>query len=121
MFSEKKIKILNMRGVFYSPLFFIGGWEAGNGRREMRERKWINEKYSIVFKYTYIKGEPSPTPEDPVNPYPSNGQSNVSVYVTLLWSECTGADYYNIYIWLANQEKPVTPSASGLTSPQYTP
>ncbi|MCD4785962.1 MAG: C10 family peptidase [Candidatus Eremiobacteraeota bacterium] len=64
---------------------------------------------------------PTSTPDTPTNPYPANGQSNVSVYVTLSWSDSVGADYYNIYIWPSSQTKPTTPTASGLTSPQYSP
>lgn len=64
---------------------------------------------------------PTPTPETPADPYPVNGQSNVSVYVTLSWSDCAGADYYNIYLWRASDLKPSTPTSTGLTEPQYTP
>jgi hypothetical protein len=61
------------------------------------------------------------TPVEPVEPYPSNGQSNVSVSATLQWDNCSGAQYYNVYIWRSGQTKPSEPTASGLTSPQFTP
>ncbi|MCE1245539.1 MAG: C10 family peptidase [Firmicutes bacterium] len=61
------------------------------------------------------------TPDVPTDPYPVNGQTNVSVSSTLVWSSSSGARSYNIYIWPSNSSKPSQPTASGLTSPQYTP
>jgi len=63
----------------------------------------------------------TPGPQTPSNPYPSDGEFNVSVNTTLNWSSCEGADYYNIYIWRWDESKPSYPTASGLTDPQYSP
>jgi len=89
--------------------------------------------YSIVHSIVYdlyptgVTPTPTPTPTstntpvEPSDPYPSNGQTNVSVASTLEWSASSGAKYYNVYIWQSGQSKPSEPTASGLTSPQYTP
>ncbi|MCD4782712.1 MAG: C10 family peptidase [Candidatus Eremiobacteraeota bacterium] len=67
---------------------------------------------------------PSPTSTPPIvpeNPRPPDEEEDTPVDPTLHWSFCIGADHYNIYIWPSHETKPSTPTAQGLTSPQYTP
>ncbi|MCE1245339.1 MAG: C10 family peptidase [Firmicutes bacterium] len=70
-----------------------------------------------------VSPSPSPTgaPSAPENPWPSNGLTGVSTESYLYWFKSTGADYYNIYIWKAGENKPSQPSSSNLTQPGFKP
>lgn len=68
-----------------------------------------------------VSPSPSVGPDVPDSPNPSNYQENVSTDSTLVWEPCSGADYYNLYIWPANEPKPSTPTVRNLKTSFYKP
>ncbi len=64
---------------------------------------------------------PGTGPDMPDSPNPANFQESVPVNATLVWEPCSGADYYDLYLWPANEPKPSTPTVKNLTSSYYKP
>lgn len=62
----------------------------------------------------------APQQDSPYTPSPANNALNISPDVTLTWN-CTGWDYYNVYIWKFTQSKPTVPTASNLTTTYFKP
>ncbi len=56
----------------------------------------------------------------PYTPFPADNSYDISPNVTLKWN-CTGWDYYNIYIWSSQQSKPSVPTISNLTNTFFKP
>ena len=56
-------------------------------------------------------------------PPPTAATSGSAILATLTkldWSDCYRADSYDVYLWDASGSEPVTPTATGLTSSEYT-
>ena len=60
-------------------------------------------------------------PEKPTAPSPAFGATNIPTTVSLSWQDCERADTYDVYLWKTTEEKPHTPTASGLPTPWYRP
>ncbi|MEI7903130.1 MAG: hypothetical protein WCK89_23065, partial [bacterium] len=56
----------------------------------------------------------------PASPLPADGATNVSTAVQLSWSDCLGAEFYDVYLWPASGPQPEAPSAT-VTTGQYAP
>jgi len=63
-------------------------------------------------------------PSTPATPAPANGVNFGSTMLPTLtkldWSDCYRVDSYDVYLWDASGSKPGTPTATGLTSSEYT-
>lgn len=64
---------------------------------------------------------PSVGPDMPDSPNPSNYQEYVPIDSTLVWEPCSGADYYDLYLWPANEPKPSNPIVRNLKTSYYKP
>ncbi|MCX6874366.1 MAG: hypothetical protein NTW21_11265 [Verrucomicrobia bacterium] len=64
-------------------------------------------------------------PSTPATPTPTNGinfggAAMLATLTKLDWSDCYRADSYDVYLWDDSGSKPETPTATGLTSSEYT-
>jgi hypothetical protein len=60
-------------------------------------------------------------PGAPDSPIPAVEATEVATAATLSWSPGIRATSHDIYLWKTSDTEPVTPTASGLTSPEYQP
>ncbi len=67
-----------------------------------------------VWSFTTDDGRPLA----PASPSPANAATNVLVETLLDWADSLGAESYEVYVWLASESKPATPTAT-VTSSSY--
>jgi hypothetical protein len=59
-------------------------------------------------------------PGKTTNPSVASGSVDVSLLPVLDWDDAAGATRYDLYLWKASEDRPDSPTVSGLTSSQYT-
>ncbi|MBN1560451.1 right-handed parallel beta-helix repeat-containing protein [candidate division KSB1 bacterium] len=59
---------------------------------------------------------PVAPPSTPYPVFPYNGQTSTPLLLTLDWIDCARADYYNVYLWHAEDDLPSSPVFDSLTS-----
>jgi len=76
-----------------------------------------------LIEKVYKSSDTPSRPAKPQNPNPSDGDNNVYNNAYLYWDTCSNAKSYNVYLWKDSDEKPSSPTFSGLpyaiTGPEY--
>ncbi len=56
-----------------------------------------------------------------VQPYPAVDSTQIPVDAVFTWGSNVEVDSYEVYLWKEGEEKPETPTATGLSAKQFTP
>jgi RHS repeat-associated protein len=76
---------------------------------------------STINTNTWLNTIADLPPDAPQFPQPANGAANVPINIVLQWDEPNRATSYELYFWKQGESKPVSPTASNLTTIYWNP